>query len=167
MRTYAPKPGDIQREWYVIDAEDVVLGRLAVQTANLLRGKHKAIFAPNTDTGDFVIVLNADKVKFTGNKWESQTYSWYTRYPGGLKTHTAKDMLKLFGARLTPTRQKCCLLPWRVLQSAIYSPADGGGNGKSNVALEAANWPRVPQFSAASTAARISGTVYCVTSSGS
>ena len=66
MRTYSPKPGDIQRDWHVIDATDVVLGRLAVQTANLLRGKHKTIFAPHVDTGDFVIIVNAEKVSLSG-----------------------------------------------------------------------------------------------------
>ena len=68
MRTYSPKPADIQREWHVIDATDVVLGRLAVQAANLLRGKHKPIFAPHVDTGDFVIIVNAEKVALSGDK---------------------------------------------------------------------------------------------------
>ena len=68
MRTYSPKPGDITREWHVIDATDVVLGRLAFQTANLLRGKHKPIFAPHVDTGDFVIIVNAEKVALSGDK---------------------------------------------------------------------------------------------------
>ena len=68
MRTYSPKPGDIQRDWHVIDATDVVLGRLAVQTANLLRGKNKTIFAPHVDTGDFVIIVIAEKVSLSGTK---------------------------------------------------------------------------------------------------
>ncbi|HSJ61399.1 MAG TPA: 50S ribosomal protein L13, partial [Jiangellaceae bacterium] len=68
MRTYSPKPGDVQRQWHVIDATDVVLGRLASQTAILLRGKHKPIYAPHVDTGDFVVIVNADKVALTGNK---------------------------------------------------------------------------------------------------
>ena len=72
MRTYSPKPGDVQRQWHVIDASDVVLGRLASQAAILLRGKHKPIYAPHVDTGDFVIVINADKVALTGNKRESK-----------------------------------------------------------------------------------------------
>ena len=84
MRTYSPKPGDIQRDWHVIDAEDVVLGRLAVQTANLLRGKHKPIFAPHVDTGDFVIIVNAAKVAMTGNKREQKMYTRHSGYPGGL-----------------------------------------------------------------------------------
>ena len=84
MRTYSPKPGDIQRDWHVIDAEDVVLGRLAVQTANLLRGKHKPIFAPHVDTGDFVIIVNAEKVALTGDKLTNKLAYRHSGYPGGL-----------------------------------------------------------------------------------
>ena len=84
MRTYSPKPGDIQRDWHVIDATDVVLGRLAVQTANLLRGKHKAIFAPHVDTGDFVIIVNAEKVALSGTKKTTKMAYRHSGYPGGL-----------------------------------------------------------------------------------
>ena len=84
MRTYTPKPGDVQRQWHVIDASDVVLGRLASQTARLLRGKHKPYFAPHLDTGDFVIVVNASKVALTGNKRESKMAYRHSGYPGGL-----------------------------------------------------------------------------------
>ena len=84
MRTYAPKAGDITREWLVIDATDVVLGRLAAQTANLLRGKHKAIFAPNADTGDFVIIINAEKVALSGDKKVTKMAYRHSGYPGGL-----------------------------------------------------------------------------------
>ena len=84
MRTYSPKPGDIQRAWHVIDAEDVVLGRLAVQAATLLRGKHKPIYAPHADTGDFVIVVNAEKVALTGDKKSSKLAYRHSGYPGGL-----------------------------------------------------------------------------------
>ncbi len=84
MRTYSPKPGDIQRNWHVIDAEDVILGRLAVQTANLLRGKHKTIFAPHMDTGDFVIIVNAEKVALTGQKATKKVSYRHSGYPGGL-----------------------------------------------------------------------------------
>ena len=85
MRTYSPKPGDIQREWHVIDASDVILGKLAVQAANLLRGKHKPTFAPHVDTGDFVIIVNAGKVALTGNKRETKVAYRHSGYPGGLK----------------------------------------------------------------------------------
>ena len=84
MRTYSPKPGDIKREWHVIDATDVVLGRLAVQTANLLRGKHKAIFAPHMDTGDFVVIVNAEKVALSGDKKTKKMAYRHSGYPGGL-----------------------------------------------------------------------------------
>jgi large subunit ribosomal protein L13 len=93
MSTFMAKKETVQHKWYVIDATDQVVGRLAVAIANLLRGKHKPEYTPHIDTGDFVIVVNAEKVKFTGNKWESQTYSRYTRYPGGLKVVGAKEML--------------------------------------------------------------------------
>ncbi len=82
MRTYSPKPGDIQREWHVIDATDVVLGRLAVQTANLLRGKHKPIYAPHVDTGDFVIIVNAEKVALSGRSKTSKMAYRHSGLPG-------------------------------------------------------------------------------------
>ena len=84
MRTYSPKPGDIQRAWHVIDASDVVLGHLAAATANLLRGKHKPIFAPHVDTGDFVIIVNADKVALSGDKATKKMVYSHSGYPGGL-----------------------------------------------------------------------------------
>ena len=80
-------------EWWVIDATDLVVGRLAVQIANLLRGKHKPTYTPHCDTGDFVIVVNAEKVRFTGNKWEQKVYSHYTHHAGGLKQFPAKEIL--------------------------------------------------------------------------
>lgn len=84
MRTYTPKPGDVQRDWYVIDATDVVLGRLASQVAILLRGKHKPTFAPHVDGGDFVVIINADKVALSGNKRETKMAYRHSGYPGGL-----------------------------------------------------------------------------------
>ena len=84
VRTYTPKPADIERRWHLIDATDVVLGRLAAHTATLLRGKHKPVFAPHLDTGDFVIIVNADKVALTGNKRETKTAYRHSGYPGGL-----------------------------------------------------------------------------------
>jgi large subunit ribosomal protein L13 len=85
VRTYTPKPADVERQWHVIDASDVVLGRLAAQTATLLRGKHKPVFAPHVDTGDFVIIVNAEKVALTGNKREQKLAYRHSGYPGGLK----------------------------------------------------------------------------------
>jgi large subunit ribosomal protein L13 len=94
VRTYTPKPGDIQRQWHVIDANDVVLGRLATQAATLLRGKHKPMYAPHIDTGDFVIVINADKVALSGNKREQKVAYSHSGYPGGLRSVAYKDLLE-------------------------------------------------------------------------
>ena len=94
MRTYSPKPGDIQRDWHVIDATDVVLGRLAVQTANLLRGKHKAMFAPHVDTGDFVIIINAEKVALSGTKKTTKLAYRHSGYPGGLSSTPIGEILE-------------------------------------------------------------------------
>ena len=93
MRTYSPKPADIQREWHVIDATDIVLGRLSVQTANLLRGKHKPTFAPHVDTGDFVVIINAGKVALTGNKRQTKVAYRHSGYPGGLKQVGYEELL--------------------------------------------------------------------------
>ncbi len=88
MRTYSAKPKDIERAWVLIDAEDVVLGRLAVVIANRIRGKHKPIFTPHMDTGDHVVVINADKVKLSGHKEDGKIYYRHTGYPGGIKART-------------------------------------------------------------------------------
>ncbi len=93
MRTYTPKPGDVERTWHVIDATDVVLGRLATQIATLLRGKHKATFAPHVDGGDFVIVINAEKVALTGNKREQKLAYRHSGYPGGLRAVAYSELL--------------------------------------------------------------------------
>ncbi len=94
MRTYSPKPGDIPREWHVIDAEDIVLGRLAVHAANLLRGKHKPTFAPHMDMGDFVIVVNAEKVALSGDKLTTKLAYRHSGYPGGLTATPIGDLLE-------------------------------------------------------------------------
>ncbi|MCK9792570.1 50S ribosomal protein L13 [Isoptericola sp. 4D.3] len=94
MRTYTPKPGDVQRDWYVVDATDVVLGRLASQVATLLRGKHKPTFAPHVDGGDFVIVINADKVALSGNKRETKLAYRHSGYPGGLRSVAYGELLE-------------------------------------------------------------------------
>ena len=94
MRTYSPKPADIQRQWHVIDATDIVLGRLAVATATLLRGKHKPTFAPHVDGGDFVIVINAEKVALTGSKKSQKMAYRHSGYPGGLSAVAYSDLLE-------------------------------------------------------------------------
>jgi large subunit ribosomal protein L13 len=93
VRTFTPKASDVTRQWHVIDATDVVLGRLATQIAVLLRGKHKPIFAPHVDTGDFVIVINADKVALTGKKREQKFAYRHSGYPGGLTAKPYRELL--------------------------------------------------------------------------
>ena len=93
VRTYSPKPNDVERKWYVIDATDVVLGRLASQVAILLRGKHKPTFAPHMDMGDYVIVINADKVALTGSKRENKMAYHHSGFPGGLKATSYNELL--------------------------------------------------------------------------
>jgi large subunit ribosomal protein L13 len=94
VRTYSPKPGEIERQWHVIDASDVVLGRLATHAAALLRGKHKPVFAPHVDTGDFVIIINASKVALTGNKRQTKMAYRHSGYPGGLTSVRYEDLLQ-------------------------------------------------------------------------
>lgn len=92
-RTYSAKEADIKRKWYIVDAEGKTLGRLATQVAIVLRGKHKPIFTPHVDTGDHVIVVNAEKIHLTGDKVRQKTYYRHSGYPGGLKSETVKDLL--------------------------------------------------------------------------
>ena len=94
MKTFSTKPADIKRERHIFDASDKVLGRLATQVARLLMGKHKPIFARNMDTGDFVVVTNADKVRVTGNKLKQKLYYRHSGYPGGLKTTSLEKMMQ-------------------------------------------------------------------------
>lgn len=93
MRTFQPKPADVSRAWHVIDAQGVVLGRLATTAASLLRGKHKAYYAPHLDTGDFVVIINARDVVMTGNKRAQSTYYRHSGYPGGLKQVSYDELL--------------------------------------------------------------------------
>src|SRR5437588_4210205 len=86
--------GEMAPRWFVIDAADQVVGRLAVQIANILRGKHRPEYTPHLDTGEFVIVVNAEKVRFTGKKWDTETYQSYSHYPGGLKVQTARQVIE-------------------------------------------------------------------------
>ena len=92
FKTYSAKPGEVERTWYVVDAENQVVGRMASQIAALLRGKHKPEFTPHVDTGDYVVVVNADKVRFTGNKETEKQYFRHTGYPGGVKLNTPRTM---------------------------------------------------------------------------
>jgi len=93
MKTYVMKPADVEKKWHVIDADGLVLGRMAVIIANILRGKHKPGYTPNVDCGDHVIVINAEKIKLTGNKLTDKIYYWHTGHPGGIKERTADKIL--------------------------------------------------------------------------
>src|SRR5687767_7704788 len=98
-RTYSPKAGDIQREWFIVDADGMTLGRLASVIAKTLRGKNKPIYAPHMDTGDFVIVINAEKIKVTGGKETEKFYYRHSGYPGGLKAVMLRDVRARFPDR--------------------------------------------------------------------
>ena len=93
MATYMAKKGGVPQRWHVVDGTDQVVGRLAVQIATILRGKHRPEYTPHVDTGEFVVVINAEKVRFTGKKWDTETYRSYSHHPGGLKIVTAREML--------------------------------------------------------------------------
>ncbi|HLE11889.1 MAG: 50S ribosomal protein L13 [Bdellovibrionales bacterium RIFOXYD12_FULL_39_22] len=93
QKSFVLKPAEAQKKWYLIDGKDMIVGRLATEVARILRGKINPKFTPNTDSGDHVIVINAEKVKFTGNKWEDKNYNWHTNHIGGIKKRTAKEQL--------------------------------------------------------------------------
>lgn len=113
MKTYSAKPSEIEKKWIMIDAEGLVVGRLAALIATRLRGKHKPSYTPHMDCGDNVIVVNADKVRFTGNKRDQKTYYWHTGFPGGIKSRTADKLLD-------------GKFPERVLMKAVQRMMPGG-----------------------------------------
>lgn len=100
MKTYSTKASDIKRQWHVIDAQDRILGKVATEAASLLMGKHKTIFCRNLDTGDFVVVLNAEKIRVTGNKMKQKTYYRHSGYPGGLKSTSLGEMMEIDPTRV-------------------------------------------------------------------
>ena len=120
MRTYTPKPADVERQWHVIDATDVVLGRLASQVATLLRGKHKPIYAPHLDTGDFVIIINADKVALSGKKLEQKKAYRHSGYPGGLRAIAYSDLMEKHPERAVEKAIKG-MLPKNTLGRKMFS----------------------------------------------
>ncbi|MEM8651801.1 MAG: 50S ribosomal protein L13 [Pseudomonadota bacterium] len=113
MKTFSQKPAEVEKKWLLIDAEDVVLGRLASFVANRLRGKHKPTFTPHVDDGDNVIIINAAKVKLTGKKYTDKKYYWHTGYPGGIKERTARAIIE-------------GRFPERVMQKAVERMMPGG-----------------------------------------
>ena len=118
MKTYSAKPAEVERKWWLIDAEDLVLGRLAVVVADTLRGKNKPIYTPHIDCGDHVVVVNAEKVALTGNKRRDKTYYRHTGYPGGIKSTTAGKILD--GAH-----------PERVIEKAVERMIPKGPLGRA------------------------------------
>ncbi len=116
MKTYSAKPGEIGRTWFVMDASDEVLGRLATRVATVIRGKHKPVFTAHTDTGDFVVVVNAEKVKLTGNKLDKKRFRRHTGYPGGL--------VEIPYRRLLETH------PERAIEQAVYGMLPKGRLGR-------------------------------------
>ena len=93
-KTHVVKVSDVERAWYVVDAEGLTLGRLASSIANVLKGKHKPIYSPHLDVGDYVVVVNADKIAVTGRKMDQKTYYWHTGYPGGIRSRNLRDQLE-------------------------------------------------------------------------
>jgi large subunit ribosomal protein L13 len=119
MKTYSTKADDIKRQWHVIDAAGETLGKVAVKVAGLLMGKHKAYFVPNLDTGDYVIVINAAKIKVTGNKMKDKFYYRHSMYPGGLKTTSLEEMLNTHPERVIEHAVKG-MLPHNTLGRAMF-----------------------------------------------
>jgi large subunit ribosomal protein L13 len=119
MKTYAVKASDIQRNWYVVDADGQVLGRLASEIARVLRGKHKPIYTPHLDTGDFVVVVNAEKVRVTGAKESDKFYYRHSGYPGGLRAESVAQVRARFPERLIERAVKG-MLPHNALGRQIY-----------------------------------------------
>jgi large subunit ribosomal protein L13 len=118
--TYSAKAGDVQGRWYIVDASDAILGRLASAVAARLRGKHNPLFTPHVDTGDFVIVVNAAKVRLTGKKWVQKVYQRHTGYIGGLKTTTARELMERRPEELIRRAVKG-MLPKNKLGSRLYT----------------------------------------------
>jgi len=119
VKSYMAKPAEVERKWYVIDATGQTLGRLSSEVASILRGKHKAIYTPHVDTGDFVIVINASKIRLTGNKLSQKKLRWYTGYPGGLKEIDYGTLLQKKPEKMIETAVKG-MLPHNRLGQAMY-----------------------------------------------
>lgn len=119
MKTFSAKPAEVQREWWVVDAEGQTLGRLATQIVAILRGKHKPIYTPHVDTGDFVIVINAEKIGVTGDKLDQKTYYQYSGYPGGLKERTLRTQLQRAPERVIEAAVRG-MLPKTTLGRAMF-----------------------------------------------
>ncbi len=119
MKSYVAKPLELERKWYVVDAEGKTLGRLAAEVAKILRGKHKPIYTPHVDCGDFVIIVNAEKVRVTGKKMDAKMYRWHTGYVGNLKERTYREMNQRNPERVIELAVKG-MLPHNSLGSQMY-----------------------------------------------
>lgn len=119
MKSYNAKPAEVERKWYVVDATDQIVGRLATKVATILRGKHKPIYTPHVDCGDYVIIINADKVRLTGKKEEQKEYKHHTGYSGGLKSISYKNMMEKFPERILEHAIKG-MLPHNTLGRQMY-----------------------------------------------
>ena len=120
MNTFSAKPKEVKRDWFVVDATDKVLGRLAAEVAHRLRGKHKAEYTPHVDTGDYIVVINAEKIAVTGNKANAKVYYHHTGHPGGIKATSYKDMLEKHPTRIIEKAVKG-MLPKNKLGRAMFS----------------------------------------------
>lgn len=136
MKTYSPKPSEIKHEWYLVDADGKTLGRLASEIAKILRGKHKPIYAPHLDTGDYVIVINAEKVHVTGNKLDQKMYYRHSGYPGGLTSITLREQLKRHPTRVIRSAVKGMLPHNRLGRAMMKKLKIYGGDSHPHQAQE-------------------------------
>jgi len=119
MKTYMANNASVERKWFLIDAEDKTLGRLATEVASLLRGKHKPIYTPHVDCGDYVVIVNAEKIKLTGKKWDQKIYYGHSGYPGGLRERNAREIMDKFPTRMVEQAVKG-MLPKTSLGRQMY-----------------------------------------------
>ncbi len=143
MQTYSAKPGEIGRNWYVVDASEFELGRLATRLATILRGKHKPTFTPHVDTGDFVVVINAEKVKLTGRKLTQKHYHRYSGYPGGLRSVSAETVLATEPERVIRSAVKGMLPKNRLSRQVIKKLKIYGGSEHPHAAQQPSPLPTV------------------------
>ena len=120
MKTFSAKPHEVKRQWYMVNAEDQVLGRLASQIATRLKGKHKAEYTPHVDTGDYIVVINAEKIRVTGNKESDKVYHWHTGHPGGIKSRDLQTMREKSPATILESAVKG-MMPKNKLGRAMMS----------------------------------------------
>jgi large subunit ribosomal protein L13 len=143
MTTWSAKTGEVERKWYVVDASEETLGRLATRIAVILRGKHKAAFTPHVDTGDFVVVVNASKVNLTGRKLDQKTYNRYSGYPGGLSSYSARDVRQNDPERMIQEAVKGMLPKNRLSRTLIKKLRVYGGTAHPHAAQSPQPLPEV------------------------